>query len=199
MPVVRVEHRTDEFRRVDQRIDLFHFVDGNEIEIEAEVPRAAALQSEIVHAFLVGGEVKATDAMDAAGLAGFALQLVVEPHGIGLQRRHVGVAVDRMHATRGMPGRAGGQFGPLDQRDVVPAQLGQVVEDADAHHAAADHRHAHMRFHGNPWRELEMPAGLCQSDRRAATIQMVGRCVRFPHVPACSAVAFTRSAALRQR
>ncbi len=148
MPVVGIVQRADELRGVDQRIELLHLGHRDEFEIELQVPRPAALHPEIVHAGLAGGEIEEADAMDAAGLARFLLQLVVELDGIGLQRGHVGVAVDGVHAAGRVPGRARGQFRALDQRDVGPAQLGQVIEHADAHHAAADHRHAHMRFHG---------------------------------------------------
>ena len=50
-----------------------------------------------------------------------------------------GVAhVEQRQQSRGMPGGAGGELGALDQRDVRPALLRQVIERAHADHAAAD-------------------------------------------------------------
>jgi hypothetical protein len=93
--------------------------------------------------------------VQAASLAADLLQLVVETDRIALQCRHVGVGVKRVEAARGMPGRAGGQLRALDEQHVTPAQLGQVVEHAAPDHAAADHRHPHMRLHRSPSRDCE--------------------------------------------
>ncbi len=149
MPVIGIVERTDETRRVDQGIEFLHLLHRHEIEIELQVARPAALHPEIIHAGLAGREIEEADAVDAADLARFLFQLVIEPHRISLQRGHVGVAIDGVHAAGGMPGRAGGQLRALDQGNVGPTELRQVIEHTDAHHAAADHRHAHMRFHGN--------------------------------------------------
>ena len=46
------------------------------------------------------------------------------------------------------PGGARGQLRALDQHDVGPAELGEMVEHAAADHAAPDHRHPNMRLHG---------------------------------------------------
>ena len=53
------------------------------------------------------------------------------------QRRLVGHA-GRGDEPGGVPGRPRGQLVALEQQDVAPAQLGQVVGDAGADHAAAD-------------------------------------------------------------
>jgi hypothetical protein len=44
-----------------------------------------------------------------------------------------------------------------------------VVEHADPHHAAAEHRHAHMRFHGNS--PLGLPDRSADSANRVAAGQ----------------------------
>ena len=46
-----------------------------------------------------------------------------------------------------MPGRAGGQLLALDQHDVGPALLGEVIERRDADDAAADDDRACLSFH----------------------------------------------------
>ena len=76
-----------------------------------------------------------------------ALDLLVQLDGVLLELRDIRVAVHRVHAARGVPGRAGGQFRPLDQEHVLPAGLGQVIQDAGADHAAADHHHSRVTLH----------------------------------------------------
>jgi hypothetical protein len=44
-----------------------------------------------------------------------------------------------------MPGGAGGEFGLLEQNDIAPALVRQVVCCAAAHDAAANDHHARMR------------------------------------------------------
>ena len=50
----------------------------------------------------------------------------------------VRVAVERVHAAGRVPGRAGRQLAPLEEHDVGPAGLRQVVQHAGADHAATD-------------------------------------------------------------
>jgi uncharacterized protein YcbX len=52
------------------------------------------------------GQRHAADMVQAAGHAGDRFQLLVKPDGIALQRRHVGVAVQRVKPARRVPGRA---------------------------------------------------------------------------------------------
>ena len=75
------------------------------------------------------------------------LELLVEVDGVLLQLGDVRIAVDGVHAAGGVPGRAAGELAALDQQHVLPAGLGQVIEDADAHHAAADHHHLRTTLH----------------------------------------------------
>ena len=82
--------------------------------------------------------------MHAAGLPREFLDLLVEVDGVLLQLGDVGIAIDRVHAAGGMPGRSRSEFAALDQDDVLPARLGQVIEDAGADDPAADHRDLDM-------------------------------------------------------
>src|ERR1041385_6314002 len=52
-----------------------------------------------------------------------------------------------MHSARGMPGRAGGELLALEEHDIGPAQLGEVVQDRGANHTTADDDHLRGRFH----------------------------------------------------
>ena len=87
----------------------------------------------------VGGERDAARQVDRAVLAGTLLDLLVELHRVLLELGDVGVAVERVHAARRVPGRAGGQLLALDQHHVGPAVLGEVEQHRRADDATSDH------------------------------------------------------------
>src|SRR5260370_34209494 len=87
--------------------------------------------------------------MNAAGLPRDLLDLLVEVDRVLLQLGDIGIAVDRVHATGGVPGRARGQLVAFDQHDVAPAGLRQMIEDAGTDDAAADDGGLDMLFHSN--------------------------------------------------
>src|SRR5258707_7178522 len=93
------------------------------------------------------GEDQATRAMQAATLAGNLFQLVIEVDRIALQLSDIGIAVQRMKAASGMPGRAGGKAIALDKNDIFPASLGQVVEHRTTDDTAADDDNTRLGFH----------------------------------------------------
>ena len=98
----------------------------------------------------VAGDVDAAGHVQADVLAGLRLDLAIETDGVVLQRRDVGIGIERMETRRRVPGRTGGQFGALDQRDVGPAELRQVVEHRGADHATPDDDCTVVRLQGFP-------------------------------------------------
>src|ERR1700678_399837 len=84
----------------------------------------------------------------ADALAALLLDPVVEIDRVGLERGDVRVIVHRMEAGRGVPGRARREFRPLDQQNVRPAPMREVVQHARADDAAADDDDPIMTFRG---------------------------------------------------
>ena len=85
--------------------------------------------------------------MEADWLSRLALELREQVGGFLLQLRQYR-AIGVMHEmASSMPGCAGGELVLLDQNDVGPAQLGEVISKAAARHAAADDQHTRMRLH----------------------------------------------------
>ena len=103
-----------------------------------QVVLLGALRAQEVHALRRGGDGDPAHVVQPAGLLGDRLQFVVQAYGVALQRRHVGIRVEGVEAAGCVPGRSRGQLGTLDEDHVGPAQLGQVVQHAAAHHPAAD-------------------------------------------------------------
>ena len=145
--LVGIEQRALEMPGLDQRMAALDLVERDELALEAEQAAAGMGGLEEVEALGRAGEHDPAGQMDAAGLARERLDLLVQPDRVVLQLGDVGVAVDRVHAARGVPGRAGGQLIALEQHDVAPAELGQVVEHAAADDPAADHHHPRLGPH----------------------------------------------------
>ena len=95
----------------------------------------------------VGREHQTAVGVQTARLPRERLDLAVQVDGVFLQARDVRFAVEGVHAAGGVPGRAGGELALLQQQHVAPADLGQVVEHARAHHAAADDDHSRRSLH----------------------------------------------------
>ena len=79
--------------------------------------------------------------------AGLGRDLRVHVDRVALQRGDVRVVVDRMEPTCGVPARAGGQLGALDEADIGPALERQVVEQARAGDPTADDHDPVRRRH----------------------------------------------------
>ena len=117
---------------IDQRVKRFGFAAAHLMEFDVEVLRLGDLEAKLVLAIRRLGHVQHARLIDAAALAGFALQLGVELHRVVLQLRQVVVVVQPVDARRGVPGRTRRQLVAFQQNDILPAQLGEVVEDAAA-------------------------------------------------------------------
>jgi len=85
--------------------------------------------------------------MQAAGLIADGFELLVELDGVTLQRCHIGVGIEGMEAARRMPGGPGSQLRSLDQQHVLPAELGEVIQNAATDDAAPDDGNLHVGLH----------------------------------------------------
>ena len=141
MAFVGIVERADVVLGVHDRQHARRFIQIDELGVQAEVAATAAGGVEVVEPVLRVGEHEAAGEVDAAGLPGRLLDLLVDLEGVVLELGDVGVGVERVHAAGGVPGRAGGELRALDQGHVLPAVLDEVVEDAATDHAATDDRH----------------------------------------------------------
>src|SRR5271163_4023570 len=143
----RIEHRADEMFLVDERIYPRRFIDRDDLEIHPEIPAARTRHLQPVQTFLRARQIEAARHMHAAGDAGDRLDLLVEIDRVLLQLGDIGIAVERVHAARGMPRRARSQLRALEQHDVFPAALREMIGDAGADDAPADDDDPCMRPH----------------------------------------------------
>src|SRR5882757_9918570 len=85
--------------------------------------------------------------MQAAGLPRDPFELVIEPDGVALQLRDVRIAVQSVESAGCMPGRSRRELVALDEHDVEPTGLGQVIQHAATNNAATDDGYSGMCFH----------------------------------------------------
>ena len=90
------------------------------------------------------GKAIAARHVHADVLPALLLDLRVQLDGVRLQRRNVRIVVEHVKAGRGVPRRSGSELRPFDERNVGPAEPGQMIEHARAHDAPADHDHPIM-------------------------------------------------------
>ena len=102
----RVPERADEVARVHQREHRRRLAGGDDLGLHAEAAPLGVGEPQEVHALGRAGHHHAAGQVQPARLAGELLELAVEPDGIGLELRDVRVAVQRVEAAGGVPGRA---------------------------------------------------------------------------------------------
>ncbi len=150
--VVGVIQRADDLRRLgavaelDQRPQIAHFLGSDDLEGHADGIRGAAVLLVFVHALAAGREAQIAGDVEAHVLAGFGRQPLVQIHRVLVQLADRVAHVEQRQQARRMPGGPGGQFGALEQHHVGPAFEGQMIERADADHAAANDDDAGMSF-----------------------------------------------------
>jgi len=148
MAVQRIVKRAEDALGVDQPVGHPRHVFGaKDFGMQPHVAVLGAFGLQHLEPGRIVGQRDAAHMVQPAGQAGDLLKLAVQLDRVALQRRHVGVAVQRMESPRRVPGRPRSQFGPFDEHHVGPAIFGQVEQDRTADDAAADDQNLHMRFH----------------------------------------------------
>ena len=139
--LVGIVESADEVLLLEQRVQLLRLGDGDDVHVHAEVPAAGLRHAQPVESLGGVGQHQSAGQVDAALLTGFGLDLAVQVDGVLLQARNVGITVEGVHPTGGVPRRTGSQLLALEEDDVGPACLGEVVENAGADDTASDHDH----------------------------------------------------------
>ena len=143
----RVEERADKVLLLEEREHPLGLGRRDDLQIHAEVAAAGLGHPQPVHPLPVAGQHQSARHVDGTVLAGALFDLAVQLDGVLLQLRDIGVTVERVHAARGVPGRAGGELLALDEHDIRPAQFGEVVQDRGADHTTADDDYLRGSFH----------------------------------------------------
>ena len=142
-------HAAHEALRIEERHQLVRFLGSDDLRLDPEVTPLRDEPLDPLEALLGRREHDPARHVESRLLPRQLLDLPVDLDRVLLELGDVGVAVDGVHASRRMPGGPGGELGAFDEHHVRPAELGEMVEDGTADHAAPDHDHARVRLHGN--------------------------------------------------
>jgi hypothetical protein len=151
--VVRVVQGADDVRRVaavaevDERPQLLDLARRDHLEGHADRIGRAAVLLVLVHPCPAGGEAQVAGHVEADVLTGLRGQALVQVDRVLVQLPDRIAHVKERQQAGGVPGGARRELGALEQHDVGPALLRQVIERGHADDPAADHHHPGMRLH----------------------------------------------------
>ncbi len=151
--IVRVVEGADDLRgllavaEVDQGPQTPDFLRINDAEGHTDRIGSAAVLEVLVHALATGRQAQVSRDMKTDVLVRLGGEALVQIHGVLVQLPDRVAHVEQRQEPRGVPGGAGGELGALNEHDVGPALLRQVVQGADANGTTANHHHARVRSH----------------------------------------------------
>src|SRR6185312_6136343 len=118
------------------------------LHVEAKALRPAGLALDLLVALLRRRKPQPAELVPAGVLARLAGQVGVEPDRVLHHLRQADRRAQLADEPGRVPGRAVGEAVLLDEDDVLPAEPGEVVEDAGAADPATDHDRLRLVSHG---------------------------------------------------
>ncbi len=147
IPVVGVLDGAEDAVGLAERPDFLELRRSQHVHLHADRAGDAGVVHVLVPAVLGSRQADVRHPLEADRLAGLRFEPAVKPHRIFVNLPDGIAHVEERQQPGGMPGRAGGQLLPLDQHDIRPALLGQVVERRHADDAAADDHRTRVTSH----------------------------------------------------
>ena len=132
-----------------KRIQAANLVEADDIHAEADALRVAVDVFQPGEFVRIVRQPQAAAGVPADVLSGQGFQARVQLIAVGMNFREVVAARDAGALAGGVPGGPRGELVLLDQNRVRAALEGEVVEQACAHHPAADDDDACVCFHEN--------------------------------------------------
>ena len=149
--IQRVPEAANQIVRRDQRMPPRAFCGIDHLEMHIHPARHRGEMAIALHLRLGIGQPDATIAMMIIDrIVGILCQFLVEVDRMRLQPDHRLVHSEIRHLRCRMPRGARGQLIPLNQDDIGPAFLRQMIEGRTARNPAANDNNAYLRFHREP-------------------------------------------------
>ena len=142
LPVARQMHGTGDIADFHMGIHGAHFGGGDLMHLDAECAGNCRLAQQFLAPISGQAERDRPHLPHAGGNARLGLQLGVKFGRIFGQARHVLATAELTHQPCRMPCGATGQLFALEQHDIGPAQLGQMIGHRTTRDAAADDHRA---------------------------------------------------------
>jgi len=142
--------RADEVVGAQQRPPLAQFVELEHPGLHPDRAGHRQPTQQLLEAVEVGGDRDRSAGAVAGGVAVVLLERLEQPRRVGRQPRQAVAGLQLRDQPRGVPGGATGELALLEHQHVGDPASSQVVGDAAADDAAADHHHlrAFGQFHG---------------------------------------------------
>jgi hypothetical protein len=177
--VARRMRGPDDALRVDERKELADPLGSDDLEGNTQLVRDALAVLVLVEPVLRPGEPHAPATMQVDRLTRLGLERFVQIEAVPEQLHQV-VARNHLCAeTRRVPGGAAGELVLLEEQDVAPSELRQVIEEAAARHASADDDDPRFAPHCSPPRTrglLSSAALAPKPEPRRLVFGLAGRC-----------------------
>ena len=142
VPVGRDERRALHTARVEQREPRERVVGGDDLQRQAERVSPAFLATELLHAFVRRREAERPDLVPSGIDAGLGREAPVQLGAVHHHPREGDARAELSDQSGRVERGARRQLAAVDQQHVLPSELGQVVGDAGAGDASADHDRA---------------------------------------------------------
>jgi len=145
--VARMLDRADKPVDIAQWPDILDLLGSEEVHLDPDGRGDPGILPVFVHPVPGLGEADVGDLRKTDILAGFLLKFLIEFDRVFMHLADGIAHVEQRQQACSMPGGAGGQFLALDQDNVAPALLCQMVEGGDPDDAAPDDDNPRMAFH----------------------------------------------------
>ena len=145
--IFRMLDRADHTLRVTQRPDFLDLLGRQEVHIHADGAGNACIILIFVHPVLRRRKPDVGYLRKADIQLCLCLKARVKPDRILVQFADRIAEVEQRQQTGCVPSRAGGQFLALQKNNIGPSKLSEVIQRANAHHAAANDHCTRCRFH----------------------------------------------------
>ena len=132
---------------LDKGVIGLDLVGAYDLRLVAGEPRQAMDIFEPVDLIVGDGQPDAAAAVPRHRDPGQRLELGIKLGAVDMHLGEIERAVEMRALAGGVPGRSRGQLSLLDQHDVAPSLLHQVIEEADAHDPAAHNDNPRLRLH----------------------------------------------------
>src|SRR3972149_2795741 len=147
LAVARDPHRAHQIVRAHQRVERERFREPDLLGLDAVGARERGVAPELRHALRVAGDAQAAAALPARGLPRLGLELAVEPGAVADELGEIARGPELPHEPGRVPGGAAAHAPLLEQDQVTPPELRQMIGDAAPDNAAAADHHPRMSGH----------------------------------------------------
>ena len=150
MPVGRMPERAHQPLHRGNRPELLDLVHADQMRLDPDGLRRALIVPILVHPITTSREPQITGLVKTDGLTGFFFEFLVKLDRILMQLANAVGHIEERKEAGSVPGRARGEFCALQQHDIRPALLGEMIKHRDAANTAPDYHNTRARLHHLP-------------------------------------------------